>query len=102
MVTARGFVEPLETKRQQPGGAGGDRTRDLLTASQARSQLRYSPKHSGCCRSPQFDAYRLLAFFRVVFLAVLLAGLRMRMLFFVAFFLFIAKADPPPSCHCKG
>ena len=25
------------------GGADGDRTRDLLTASQARSQLRHSP-----------------------------------------------------------
>ncbi len=25
------------------GGADGDRTRDLLTASQTRSQLRYSP-----------------------------------------------------------
>ena len=35
----------LEKKRQQPGGADGDRTRDLLTASQARSQLRYSPSN---------------------------------------------------------
>jgi hypothetical protein len=26
------------------GGADGDRTRDLMTASHARSQLRYSPK----------------------------------------------------------
>src|SRR5262249_43187351 len=43
---------PLK-KRQQPGGAGGDRTRDLLTASQARSQLRYSPNTSGCCRGLQ-------------------------------------------------
>jgi hypothetical protein len=42
-LQARGFVQPTEKKRQQPGGAGGDRTRDLLTASQARSQLRYSP-----------------------------------------------------------
>ena len=35
-------------KKQNPlnysiGGAGGDRTRDLLTASQALSQLSYSP-----------------------------------------------------------
>src|SRR4029450_8132742 len=90
-----------QKKRQQPGGAGGDRTRDLLTASQGRSQLRYSPKHSGCCRSPQNDRYLLfVAFFRMAFLAVFFAGLRM--VFFVAFFLFIAKADPPPSCHCKG
>ena len=31
------------------GGAEGDRTPDLLTASQARSQLRYSPKCEWKC-----------------------------------------------------
>jgi hypothetical protein len=31
---------------QKIGGAGGDRTLDLLTASQALSQLSYSPKNS--------------------------------------------------------
>ena len=29
------------------GGADGDRTRDLMTASHARSQLRYSPIGKG-------------------------------------------------------
>jgi len=41
-----------------------------------------------------------VAFFREVLFAVLLAGLRV--VFFVAFFLFIAKADPPPYRHFEG
>ncbi len=40
------------------GGAGGDRTRDLLTASQALSQLSYSPTLSILLRfSAAFDGF---------------------------------------------
>jgi hypothetical protein len=36
----------IEGGRFRIGGAGGDRTRDLLNAIQARSQLRHSPIYS--------------------------------------------------------
>jgi len=49
---------------------------------------------------PLAGCYFLLVRRRVVFFAVFLAG--RRVVRFVAFFLFIAKADPPPYLLRKG
>ena len=46
-----------------PGGADGDRTRDLVNAIHARSQLRHSPS-PGCLEVAEFTAHRAGDFLR--------------------------------------